>query len=71
MSPAEKWVTTTEALVAAVNDESVARVVVSGHLTNAPSIFLSAGRSLCGAADLRRAATASGCPQTTAFTVSI
>jgi hypothetical protein len=51
MSPAEKWVTTTEALVAAVEDESVRRVVVSGHLTNAPSIFLSPGRSLCGAAE--------------------
>jgi hypothetical protein len=51
MSPAEKWVTTTEALVAAVKDESVERVVVSGQLTNAPSISLSPGQSLCGAAE--------------------
>jgi hypothetical protein len=51
MSPAEKWVTTTEALVAAVRDESVERVVVSGQLTNVPSLFLSPGRSLCGAAE--------------------
>jgi hypothetical protein len=51
MSAAEKWVTTTDALVAAVNDESVQRVVVSGHLTDAPSISLPPGRSLCGAAE--------------------
>lgn len=51
MSAAEKWVTTTDALVAAVNDESVERVVVSGHLTDAPSISLPPGRSLCGAAE--------------------
>jgi hypothetical protein len=51
MSPAEKWVTTTEALVAAVNDESVGRVVISGQLTNVPSFSLSPGRSLCGATE--------------------
>jgi hypothetical protein len=51
MSPAEKWVTTTEALVVAVKDESVERVVVSGQLTNAPSLSLSPGRSLCGATE--------------------
>jgi hypothetical protein len=51
IGPAEKWVTTTEALVAAVKDESVERIVVSGHLTDAPLISLSPGRSLCGAAE--------------------
>jgi hypothetical protein len=51
MSPAEKWVTTTEALVAAVKDDSVKRVLVSGQLTNVPSISLSPGQSLCGAAE--------------------
>jgi hypothetical protein len=51
MSLAEKWVTTTEALVATVKDESVECVVVSGHLTNAPSISLSPGQSLCGATE--------------------
>jgi hypothetical protein len=51
MSMAEKWVTTTEALVSAVKDESVGRVVISGKLTNVPPIFLSPGRSLCGASE--------------------
>jgi hypothetical protein len=51
MSAEEKWVTTTEALVAAAKDRSVKRVVISGRLTNAPSIRLSPGQSLCGAAD--------------------
>jgi hypothetical protein len=51
MSTAEKWVTTTEALVATVKDESVGRVVISGQLTNVPSISLSPGRSLCGATE--------------------
>ena len=51
MSADEKWVTTTEALVAAVNDRSVKRVVISGQLQNAPSIRLSRGQSLCGAAE--------------------
>jgi hypothetical protein len=51
MSTDEKWVTTTEALIAAVNDRSVKRVVISGQLQNAPSIRLSRGVSLCGAAE--------------------
>jgi hypothetical protein len=51
MSTEEKWVTTTEAFVAAANDRSVKRVVISGRLANAPSIRLSPGQSLCGAAD--------------------
>jgi hypothetical protein len=50
MSIAEKWVTTTDALCAAVADGTVARVVVSGRLTNAPTIRLLPGQSLCGAA---------------------
>jgi hypothetical protein len=51
MSAEEKWVTTTEAFVAAVKDQSVKRVVISGRLANAPSIRLSPGQSLCGAAE--------------------
>jgi hypothetical protein len=47
----EKWVTTTDALVAAIKHESIEKVVVSGRLTNAPSIRLSPGQSLCGAAE--------------------
>jgi hypothetical protein len=51
MSAAEKWVTTTDALRAALADETVARIVVSGHLANAPSIRIQPGQSLCGAAN--------------------
>jgi hypothetical protein len=51
MNTAEKWVTTTDALLAAIEDEGIDRVVVSGRVTDAPSIRLSAGRSLCGAAE--------------------
>jgi hypothetical protein len=51
MSAEEKWVTTTETFVTAVKDRSVKRVVISGRLPNAPSVLLSAGQSLCGAAE--------------------
>jgi hypothetical protein len=51
MSEVEKWVTTTEAFVAAAKDRAVKRVVVSGRLSNAPSIHLWPGQSLCGAAE--------------------
>jgi hypothetical protein len=51
MDTTEKWVTTTDALVAAIKDESVGRVVVSGRLMGAPSLRLSPGRSLCGAGE--------------------
>ena len=50
MSGVEKWVTSVDTLLAAIGDASVGRIVVSGRLTNAPSISLSPGRSLCGAA---------------------
>jgi hypothetical protein len=43
MSAEEKWVTTTEAFVEAVENLSVRRVVISGQLSNAPS-----PRSLAG-----------------------
>jgi hypothetical protein len=46
-----KWVTTTGALIAAVKDEGIARVVISGRVVDVPTIRLSPGRSLCGAAD--------------------
>jgi hypothetical protein len=48
MDTTEKWVTTTGTLVAAIEDQSVGRVVVSGRLIDAPSLRLSPGRSLCG-----------------------
>jgi hypothetical protein len=50
MSGVEKWVTSVDALLAAIGDESIERIVVSGRLTDVPSISLSPGRSLCGAA---------------------
>jgi hypothetical protein len=49
MSAAEKWVTTTDALVTAIK-EGIGKVVVSGRLGDAPSLHLSPGQSLCGAA---------------------
>jgi hypothetical protein len=48
MTTAEKWVTTVDALVAAIR-EGVGKVVVSGCLRNVPSLRLSPGQSLCGA----------------------
>jgi hypothetical protein len=51
MNKVERWITTTDALVAAIKDESIARIVISGRVTDAPSIRLSSGRSLHGAAD--------------------
>ena len=51
MNTAEKWVTTTDALVAAIKDESIERIVVSGRVADAPSFRLTPGRSLCGAAE--------------------
>jgi hypothetical protein len=59
MSAAEKWVTTTEALVAAI-EEGVGEVVVSGRLSNVPSLRLSPGQSLCGAAEDSKIAFADG-----------
>ena len=51
MNTAEKWVTTTDALISAIKDESIERVVISGRLLDVPTIRLSPGRSLCGAAE--------------------
>jgi hypothetical protein len=59
MSAAEKWVTTVDGLVAAVK-EGVDKIVVSGRLSNAPSLRLSPGQSLCGAADDSKIAFADG-----------
>jgi hypothetical protein len=50
MSASEKWVTTSDALLAAIG-EGVGKVVVSGRLSNVPSLRLSPGQSLCGAAE--------------------
>jgi hypothetical protein len=47
----EKLVTSTEALVEAVNDQAVERIIISGRLNNAPAIHLFPGRSLCGVAE--------------------
>ena len=46
MTAADKWVTTTEAIVATVKDRSVKRVVICSRLSNAPSIRLSPRQSL-------------------------
>src|ERR1700751_3829746 len=51
MNTAEKWVTTTGELIAAIEDESIAKVVISGRVLDVPTIRLSPGRSLCGAAE--------------------
>jgi hypothetical protein len=50
MSALEKWVTTSDALVAAIG-EGIGKVVVSGRLSNVPSLHLSPGQSLRGAAE--------------------
>lgn len=49
MNASEKSVTTSGALVAAVKDKSVQQIVVTGHLTNSPSVRLSPGQALRGA----------------------
>ncbi|HTV36944.1 MAG TPA: hypothetical protein VMF12_10995 [Xanthobacteraceae bacterium] len=59
MSAAEKWVTTAEALVAAI-EEGVGKVVVSGCLSNVPSLQLLPGQSLCGAAENSKIAFVDG-----------
>jgi hypothetical protein len=61
MSTAEKWVTTTEALVAAIKDASIRRVVVSGQLSGAPCLRLAAGQSLSGAGGDSTVAFADDC----------
>jgi hypothetical protein len=60
MNMAEKWVTTTGALIAAIKDESIAKVVISGRVLDVPTIRLSPGRSLCGAAEGATIAFVSG-----------
>jgi hypothetical protein len=59
MSAAEKWVTTTEGLVAAI-EEGVGKVVVCGRLSNVPSLHLSPGQSVTGAAEESKIAFADG-----------
>ncbi len=49
MSGSEKSVATSDALVAATKDKNVQQIVVSGHLTNAPTVRLSPGQALRGA----------------------
>jgi hypothetical protein len=49
MNTSEISVATTDALVAATKDKNVQRIAISGHLSNAPSVRLSAGQSLRGA----------------------
>lgn len=49
MNTSEKSVATTDALVAATKDKNVHRIAISGHLSNARSVRLSAGQSLRGA----------------------
>jgi hypothetical protein len=57
MSAPEKWVSTTEALVAAI-EEGVGKVVVCGRLSNVPSLHLSPGQTVSGAAEESRIAFA-------------
>jgi hypothetical protein len=59
MSVAEKWVTTPDALVAAIG-EGIGKIVVSGRLSNVPSLSLSPGQSLWGAAGDSKIAFADG-----------
>jgi hypothetical protein len=59
MSSPEKWVTNTEALVAAI-EEGIGKVVVCGCLSNVPSLHLSPEQSLCGAAEDSKIAFADG-----------
>jgi hypothetical protein len=49
MGVGEKSVSTSNALVAATKDGSVREIVVSGHLTDTPSVRLSPGQALRGA----------------------
>ncbi len=49
MNVLDKSVTTSDALIAATKDQTVRKITVSGHLTNAKSVQLSPGQSLCGA----------------------
>jgi hypothetical protein len=51
MNTAEKWITTTDALLAAIKDESIARIIISGRVADVPTVRLSPGRSFCGAAE--------------------
>jgi hypothetical protein len=59
VNAAEKWVTSTDALVAAIR-EGVGTIVVSGRLSNVPSLHLSPGQSLCGVAEDSKIAFADG-----------
>jgi hypothetical protein len=59
VNEAEKWVTSVDALIAAIG-EGVGTVVVSGRLSNVPSLRLSPGQSLCGAAEDSKIAFADG-----------
>jgi hypothetical protein len=51
MNTPEQSAATVDALLAATKDRSVQRIAVSGHLTDAPSVNLSPGQSLRGAAE--------------------
>jgi hypothetical protein len=48
MHASERSVTTSDAFVEATKDKNVRKIVVTGHLTNAPSVRLSPGQSLLG-----------------------
>jgi hypothetical protein len=61
MGTGEKWVTSTEALMEAIKSESIERVVVTGRLSDVPSVRLSPGQTLCGAAEDSRIAFMVGC----------
>ena len=48
MTTHERIVTTSAELIAATKDTSVQQIVVSGSLTNTPSVRLAPGQVLCG-----------------------
>jgi hypothetical protein len=76
MNTPEKAMATVDALVAAPKDKTVQRIVVSGHLADAPSVSLSPGQSLRGAAEQSSVTFAAGIGglrllPTTGFTISV
>ena len=60
MNIPESAVSTVDALVAATKNKCVQRIVVSGHLADAPSVSLSPGQSLRGAAEQSAVTIAAG-----------
>jgi hypothetical protein len=76
MNGNEKTVTSAKALLAAIREPGIERILVSGRLIGASPISLSPGQSLFGVDDsaaiaFEPALTALNCPQTTLSATSI